>query len=1283
MAQLALNFAKTAVTRVATSLASSAISSLFADDRVIGPTLEQLYVLQSTEGSPMPIVFGRARIGGQVIWADKPKENRQQVQSGGKGGASTSERKYTLSFAVGLCEGVIDGIGRVWADGELLDTRLSNFRTHIGSEDQLADSLIQVVEGVSQTPNFKGLAYVVFEDFPLTDFGNRIPQLSFEVFRSPGEQVEENSLRQRLKGVTLIPASGEFSYATETVLADEGPGITRSENSNNSVGGADIIAALDNLERDLPACNTVSVVVSWFGDDLRCGNCQLRPGVETNAKITIGQQWQVNGVSRNDAHLVSYIDGRPAFGGTPSDASILQTIAELKSRGFRVIFYPFILMDVPSGNALNDPYGAAQQAVFPWRGRITCHPAPDQPASPDKSAAVLTQVDSFFGQAGIADFSTSVETISYTGAEEWSFRRMILHYANLCKLAGGVDGFLIGSELPGLTRLRSSQNQYPVVEKLRELAEDVDAILPATDISYAADWTEYFGHHPQDGSGDVYFHLDTLWADPAIDFVGIDWYVPLSDWRDGLGHLDAANYDTIYDPLYLQGNIEGGEGYDWYYASLADRDAQTRTNITDGASGKDWVFRYKDIKNWWQQSHFDRPGGVESTTATAWVPESKPIWFTETGCPAVDKGSNQPNVFYDPKSSESFLPYFSSGQRNDLIQHLYCEVMLDYWQTDSPNNPVSSVYGGLMVEPKNIQFWTWDARPFPDFPARTEVWSDGDNWQLGHWLNGRIGFSSLEAIIKDICQRANITDFSTISLEGIVTGYVIKGGVTLRQAIAPLGDCFGFDLSDRFGSLVFSMPGFTSVQTNWNADSFIRGNDNSTLQYLLEDAEQLSSGVQIRFANDENSYQPAEAQVQLEDAVVDRLITFSIPLVADAPAMKKLANEVLARSHNRASGLKLILPPSQIAYEVGDVVQFDPAFATGRWQIDRIEEQGFRELLLSSVTSQSVIAASGSNPGKNVGNSVLPPAFPALVVLDIPLLPGEPERLGPRVAAFAKSWAGDVQVKVGSDQRYRATLTRPAIIGTVSVSLPAGGFSGRFDMATKLVINMPEINLLSIQGSELLAGANSLAVKHQDGSWEVLQYQLADLQANGSWVLSKLLRGQSGTENTLLQAIDAGAQVVLLDGSTVPASINEYELGAELSWFGAYAGQFANASEHSGVVELYTDQSRLPRKPVHLKVRKMSGDYLISWVRRTRIGGDNWNSPDVPLAESQEQYSFSLFVNGEEVLSDMLNEPGKTITAAEMAGYFPESLPDMLDIAVAQISSEAGSGSINRQLLAI
>ena len=80
-----------------------------------------------------------------------------------------------------------------------------------------------------------------------------------------------------------------------------------------------------------------------------------------------------------------------------------------------------------------------------------------------------------------------------------------------------------------LTTLRDAEGGYPVVEHLRAVAADVRTILgEETAVSYGADWTEWFGHQPADGSGDVRFHLDPLWADPAISFVGIDWYPPLT-----------------------------------------------------------------------------------------------------------------------------------------------------------------------------------------------------------------------------------------------------------------------------------------------------------------------------------------------------------------------------------------------------------------------------------------------------------------------------------------------------------------------------------------------------------------------------------------------------------------------------------------------------------------------------------------------------------------------------------------------------------------------------------
>ena len=116
-----------------------------------------------------------------------------------------------------------------------------------------------------------------------------------------------------------------------------------------------------------------------------------------------------------------------------------------------------------------------------------------------------------------------------------------------------MDAFCIGSEMRGLTQIRDSADGYPAVRELCDLAEEVRSILgPDTKIGYAADWSEYFGHQPGDGSGDVLYHLDPLWASPEIDFIGIDNYMPLSDWRDGAGHADAAA-GSIYDLALPQG----------------------------------------------------------------------------------------------------------------------------------------------------------------------------------------------------------------------------------------------------------------------------------------------------------------------------------------------------------------------------------------------------------------------------------------------------------------------------------------------------------------------------------------------------------------------------------------------------------------------------------------------------------------------------------------------------------------------------------------------------------
>jgi hypothetical protein len=352
-----------------------------------GPRLFDLKLGASTEGAVLPRVYGRARLPGQLIWATRFRQEiettRGRQTGSGKNlfsspGPSPRNGKveeffYYANAAYAICEGPITRIGRIWADGKELNQARFAIRVYRGDETQAQDGLIAAKEGGSNlAPSYRGTAYVAFDNMPLADFGNRLPQLNFEVFRAVDD------FEASVRAVTLIPSAGEFVYEKDRVIRVEG-GTTIAENLHTALGGTDWKVAIDQLQDQLPNAGHVSLVVSWFGTDLRIGHCELKPGVEVDNKDTEPHVWSVAGVTRNAAYVVSEIEGRPAYGGTPSDASVISAIQDLKARGLSVTFYPFISMDVAQGNALPNPYtGETGQPDYPWRGRI---PARRRPGS--------------------------------------------------------------------------------------------------------------------------------------------------------------------------------------------------------------------------------------------------------------------------------------------------------------------------------------------------------------------------------------------------------------------------------------------------------------------------------------------------------------------------------------------------------------------------------------------------------------------------------------------------------------------------------------------------------------------------------------------------------------------------------------------------------------------------------------------------------------------------------------------------------------------------------------
>ncbi|MRI53463.1 hypothetical protein D8770_05775 [Methylobacterium sp. DB1607] len=1246
-----------------------------------GPRLSELGGLASTEGAPVPRVYGRARIGGTLIWATRPLEvantTVERAASGSKGGSGGQKTvrtaySYFIDLAVGLCAGEIALVRRVWADGRELDLTTLNIRVHTGAAMQAPDPLIVAKEGADNAPAYCGLAYIVFERLPLAAFGNRIPQFAFEVIRPVA------GLANRIRAVCLIPGSTEFGLDPLAVREDAGFGSTKPANRFQFQGASDVVASLDALQALCPRLKRVSLVTSWFGDDLRAGHCTVTPRVDADAKATTGEPWAVAGLNRAAARSVSRTDGTAAYGGTPSDGGLGRLVADLNRRGLAVVLYPFVMMDVPAGNVLPDPYrrGETQissQPAYPWRGRITCDPAPDRPGSPDGTGSAVDQVAAFFeGPQG--------------------YRAMILHYAGLAAgwAAAGAPlaGFILGSEFVGLTRVRGPDGTYPAVEQLRRLAGEVHARLGSgVSLVYAADWTEY-GAHVREGGASVRFPLDPLFADPAVAAVGIDYYPPLSDWRDGPGHRDAAEATSVYDRAYLKQRLGAGEAFDWYYAGTEDRLAQRRTPITDGAHGKPWIYRAKDLVAWWSNPHVERQGGVE-TGPTAWVPKGKPIWLTEIGIPAVDRGTNGPNVFPDPKSSENARPPFSRGTRDDLIQARGLDAILSRFDAGSndfepAHNPVSPLYGGRMVPAEHIYVWAWDARPFPAFPDFTTVWSDAANWALGHWITGRIEGLELDRLIAAILTDLGIEAPAEIEAAGFLDGAVLDRPLSAREALEPLARLFGLDVSVSAGTLRVR-DGRMRASARLDPGDLVPGRDEAApLRRVRAQESELPRSLAIGFSDGESpDYRRATVAAARPAGTRRQEVRVEAAVVTRREAAQVLAEAVLDAALAARDTAAFGVSPRRIDLEPGDLVALPGETRGALHRIVRIDDDpSGRRVETRAVPLSRPDPAPGA-PVPRAGRT--PPSLPGpvfAVPLVLPVERGEPVPLS-YLAVSADPWPGAVAVwrsaGEGAPFGLHRILDHPACLGRTLNLLPPGPV-WRFDRSTRLDVALRHADGLSAIGeAAALAGGNLFAVIGEDGTVEILSAARAELIGTGTWRLSALLRGLAGSEAAADRAAGAGSLIVRLDDGAVRPLIDQLdEAGRRFLYRVGPAERDPADPAFVGFAAAADLTAFRPMSPVHLRGRREADGIRFSWTRRARREADAWEPADLPLDADSRGYRL-----------DILAEDGRTLrslstgtTSALYAGA--DEIADFgaarteIDVAVAQVGRLAGSGPARR-----
>jgi hypothetical protein len=307
------------------------------------------------------------------------------------------------------------------------------------------------------------------------------------------------------------------------------------------------------------------------------------------------------------------------------------------------------------------------------------------------------------------------------------------------------------------------------------------------------------------------------------------------------------------------------------------------------------------------------------------------------------------------------------------------------------------------------------------------------------------------------------------------------------------------------------------------------------------------------------------------------------------------------------------------------------------------------------------------------------PAIPAAsgpphaLVLDLPSLTDEQPPVLSRLAVFADPWPGPMAVWSSSDgvaYRRAAVATAPCIMGATLDDLPAGP-TARWHHAS-VRVQLSGGGLSSNSDDAVFAGGNAAAVRRADGAWEVMQFAAAELVGDRTYLLSRLLRGQGGSEGAMGTPLAAGAPFVLLDANvvTIASGLGALERNLQLRVVAANRDH----GDPTALALTATPQATalMPLAPVHMKAVRGGSGVTFTWIRRTRIDGDSWVG-EVPLGEDSEQYALDIVSDSTVVRTLTAAAPTVLYASADELADFGAA-QSALHVRVAQLSATVGRG---------
>jgi hypothetical protein len=549
-------------------------------------------------------------------------------------------------------------------------------------------------------------------------------------------------------------------------------------------------------------------------------------------------------------------------------------------------------------------------------------------------------------------------------------------------------------------------------------------------------------------------------------------------------------------------------------------------------------------------------------------------------------------------------------------------------------------------------------------------------------------------IVQALCERAGMdpTDVDVSELTDAIRGYTLPRPVSARDAITQLAAAWQFDAAEVDDVLVFRKRGAAPVVTILY-DDLVREDPSKAVieEQRAQDAE-LPSSVTVRHADIERGWDTGaqtwrrpRAPVATMGGVANAAMDLAIPLTASEA--KTIARRMCIGAWIERSQLTFSLGP-----QYARLVPTDPIVvtmrdgSTVRCRILSTQAGANGVIRVEAVTEDAAtysLTAEGDSGAGYTPDTMPVPYYTRLLLPDLALIEDGDDmaQAGLREYGFACPYSPDAWRGVtvfrspdGSAWDQLGVLTSAATWGVVVTAADEPPSPWTWDDDGEITVRLTSGELDSATDAEVLNWANMAALVGPDGSAEIIQFVNATENPDGTWTLSRLLRGRRGTED-LIASRAAGDVFVLLDDTRLPFA-DDPTAEAAVRQFRAASIFETVATANARTRKAARGRAEMPYAVSHpTGSRDMSGNLTITWVRRTRLGGELLNGTGtVPLNEGAEAYEVDV-LNGGTVVRTItgLSSPSATYSAANQASDFG-SPQAAVSVRIYQLSSIVGRG---------